>query len=276
MFIFINGKILPSHEAFISIDDLGFHRGYAVTDFFLCIDGVPLYVEQHLNRFYKSMAAFHLHIPQSKLELQEIINDLAQRCQQKSMSIKVIATGGNSKDSYTPSDTPTLVIIPKFFTPVDTTQPLKLMICDYERDIYAIKSTNYAFGIQQLPLLKQKGFNDLVYQKEGIISESSRSNIFIVKNNVLKTSNVGALEGITRANILDEARKLNIKTVESPITVAELLEADEVFLSSTTRLIHPVTQIDEKQFAIGVLSLKLQAALVQRAETYIKNARVLA
>ena len=269
MFTFVNGKITPNKEAVISVDDLAFHRGYGVTDFFLALDGVPLYIEQHLNRLFKSMSDFYLEIPYSRQQLTEIILDLIRRSDSDSLSIKVIVTGGNSPDHYNLGPVANLVIITRPFKYVNNSVGLKLMMCNYERELYQTKTVNYGFSIQQIPLLKRKGFDDLLYYKDGFISESGRSNVFIVKDGALYTSSIGSLKGITRENTIQEARALGIKTIIKPISVNEVIFADEVFLSSTTRTVHPVVQIDENQYPIGKISLQLQDALAQRAQKYI-------
>jgi len=271
MFTFVNGKITPNSEAVISVDDLAFHRGYGVTDFFLAIDSVPLYLEQHLNRLFKSMSDFYLEIPYSKQQLTNIILDLVKRSDSNSLSIKVIVTGGNSPDHYNLGSVPNVIVITKAFKFVNNSVGLKLMMVNYERELYQTKTVNYGFSIQQIPEMKRKGFDDLLYFKDGFISESSRSNVFIVKNGALYTSSIGALKGITRENTIQEARALGIKTIVKPISVNEVIFADEVFLSSTTRTVHPVVQIDENQYPIGEISLQLQTALAKRAADYIKN-----
>ncbi len=269
MFSFVNGKITPNSEAVISVDDLAFHRGYGVTDFFLALDGVPLYLEQHLDRLFKSMSDFYLELPYSRQQLTEIILDLVKRSNLDSLSVKVIVTGGNSADHYNQAAIPNCVIITKPFKFVNNSVGIKLMTCNYERELFQTKTVNYGFGIQQIPTLKRKGFDDLLYFKEGFISESARSNIFIVKDGVLLTSNQGILKGITRENTIQEARALGIKTIIKPISIKEVIFADEVFLSSTTRTVHPVTQIDENHFPIGEIAMKLQKALALRAQSYI-------
>ncbi len=268
---FINGKFLPSSEAVISVDDLAFQRGYGVTDFFLALDDVPLYIDQHLERLFKSMSDFHLQISYSKKQLEEIILDVVHRANNPSLSIKIIVTGGNSPDHYNLAQQSNCIIIPRAFKYVDTSVGLKLMFAHYERDLYQTKTVNYAYGIQLLPQLKQKGFDDAIYFKDGFISESTRSNIFTVKDGVLYTSSIGALKGITRNNTIEEARALGIKVVIKPISVNEVNVADEVFLSSTTRLIHPVIQIDENIYPMGKITLQLQSALKKRATKFITD-----
>jgi branched-subunit amino acid aminotransferase/4-amino-4-deoxychorismate lyase len=100
-----------------------------------------------------------------------------------------------------------------------------------------------------------------LYHKNGYVTESSRSNIFIIKSGVLITPDLGMLEGITRKRIISicqEVMPLEIR----PVTLQEVYEADELFLSASTKRISPITKIDHITYSSGPFTKKLYDVLL--------------
>jgi D-alanine transaminase/branched-chain amino acid aminotransferase len=95
------------------------------------------------------------------------------------------------------------------------------------------------------PLLKEKGYDDVLYHQQGTITECPRSNFFLVtKGDVLVTPATNVLAGITRKKILDLTNK-GLIVEERPIHLNEIKEAKAAFITSTTKQILPVAQIDD-------------------------------
>ena len=109
----------------------------------------------------------------------------------------------------------------------------------------------------------------MLYHQNGYVSESSRSNFFIVKDGVVSTPDLHILKGITRSQILQLAGDVQIR----PITLTETLAADETFITSTTKKLLPVTQIDEHVIVNGKpgpVSLELLRKF-REAEAHLAN-----
>jgi branched-chain amino acid aminotransferase len=88
----------------------------------------------------------------------------------------------------------------------------------------------------------------VIYHHNGFISESSRSNIFVIKNGKIATPDQNILHGITRKRVLELDPTIEIR----PISFEELLDADELFMTATTKKILPVTMIDDKKIGLGI------------------------
>jgi branched-subunit amino acid aminotransferase/4-amino-4-deoxychorismate lyase len=140
------------------------------------------------------------------------------------------------------------------------------MTVEHQRELAEIKSINYAKPISVLAQLRASDADDVLYVSGEQITESSRSNIFIIKNGVLITPDTGVLRGITRKRILQFAPKLMPVEVRA-VTISEVLEADEVFMTGSTKRIAPITQIDNKMFESGQLTRQLYDMLLEDEKT---------
>lgn len=248
-YAFINGEIVPAQNANINISDIGLLRGYGVFDFFRVIDGKPIFLNDYLDRFERSVAGLHLIVPYTREYITEKIHEIISLNPHPLLGIKLLCTGGYAADGYTPAASNVCMLANPFhFHPYE--KGIKLMKVDYQRDLHQIKSLNYLKPISLIPQMKAIEADDVLYHKSGFISESSRSNIFIVKNDVLITPSEGILEGVTRKRIIAFAPEIMSVEVRQ-ISIVELRSADEVFLTASTKRISPVTAIDEFVYSSG-------------------------
>ena len=260
-YAFLNGNVVATSEANININDIGLLRGYGVFDFFRVIEGKPIFLEEYLDRFERSVSGLHLVLPYSRNYLREKIYEIIALNQHPLLGIKLLCTGGYSDDGYTPTQANTGMIAKPFqFHPYEN--GLKLMLVDYIRELHHVKTINYLKPISLLPQLHAISADDVLYYKDGFISESSRSNIFVVKNGVLITPSEGILEGITRKKILAFAHEILPMEVR-PVSVSELKDADEVFLTASTKRISPVTCIGDRTYLSGPFTKQLFHRLLE-------------
>lgn len=258
--VFLNGDILPSEEAKIHVGDIAILRGYGAFDFFRVIGGRPVFMEDYLNRFERSVKALHLTHPFSRIDLRNAIFELIARNNAPLLGIRLVCTGGVSPDAYTPTTANTIILAKPFtFHPYE--QGLALATFDFQRELFQAKSTNYLFPVAMLPRLNELKADDVLYYRDGLISESSRSNVFLVKKGTLITPDTGMLEGITRKRILSFANEI-LPTEVRPVYLDEVYEADEVFLSASTKRISPVTRVDNSHFGSGPYTQALYQRLV--------------
>ncbi len=239
---YINGQYKAESEAHIGVNDLALLRGYGVFDFFRAIDGHVLFLDDHLARFYASAQAFRLAIPHSLETLKEIINDIIVQNTAPLLGIKLVLTGGYSPDGYTPA-VPNFMVIAKPFSFMQKPEGMHLMSLDYLRELPEVKSLNYLVPIYHLPSMEAMGADDYLYHKNGEVTELSRSNVFIIKNERLITPRRNILHGVTRKHVLQLAADIGM-VEERDITLEEVLQADEIFTSGSTKRILPITKID--------------------------------
>lgn len=245
---FFNTGFVKEEEAVLHFTDLSVQRGYGIFDFLKVVNEHPVFLKEHLNRFYFSAKEMRLEIDFSTGQLQEIIFDLLKRNESGNTGVKIILTGGYSPDGYHISKPNLIIALQSFAAPSKEQfdKGISLITYAYQRQLPHIKTIDYLMPLWLQPLLQQHHAGDVLYHQNGIISECPRSNIFIVtKENKLLTPCCNILKGIVR-NKLIEAAKKEFDVEEKNITINEVKEAKEVFITSTTKTILPVNQLDEK------------------------------
>lgn len=267
MYTYLQNKIVPAEKAFLHVRDLSIQRGYGVFDFFKIKDGHPFFLNDYLERFYNSAKIMHLTVPHSHEELESIIYQLIQKNNIEESGIKIILTGGYSEDGYQPAE-PNLILTQHPLTLPAKEQiekGVKIIAHDYVRDLPAAKTINYSMGIWLINQVKIQQAYDVLYYQNNIVSEFPRCNFFIVKkDNTVVTPVDRVLHGITRKNILKLAAH-HYKAEEGIITLDDIREAKEAFLTSTTKRIVPIVQINNTLIndgKPGAVSLSLLEDLI--------------
>ena len=251
MICFFNHRFVPYDQANLHVSDVGLQRGFGIFDYFLAVEGVIPFFDDYLNRFYSSAQLLNLDVPLSRDEMKEKIFTLLHQNGLPKSAIKLLLTGGYSDDLYTPS-VPNFFIInlPLIHKPDDYSEGIKLMLLDYIRFRSEVKTTFYLPTLSLLPEMKRKGATEVLYHSNGLVSETTRANIFIVKNQTLITPSSGILKGITRMHILKVAAGL-MAVAERPVMLQEVLEADEVFITGTSKHLAPVVGIEDQVIGNG-------------------------
>jgi len=246
MAVFLNNSFLDDEQALLHVSDLVIQRGYAAFDFCRTVNGVPLFMHDHLERFYASAAAMHLAVAHTKEELTAIVHELVQISSLREAGIRLMLTGGYSTDSYHLAE-PNLLITcnpVKTVSAAEMTRGVSIITYEHQRELPHIKSTNYLMAVWLLPLLQQQAADDVLYYNKESVTEFPRSNVFVITNDgTLVTPAHNILKGITRKKILLLANEI-MQVDERNITVHELASAKEIFLTSTTKKILPVVKLN--------------------------------
>lgn len=249
-FCFADGNFVQTQDASIHPTDLGLIRGYGIFDFFRTVNYQPLFLEDYLDRFINSASKTYLPLPYSREQLRAIIKELIEKNDLKQGGIRMVLSGGVSENHFSPAKGKLFIFAEDLIFPAQEKyeKGIKLLSLEHVRPIASIKTTNYALAVWHSHIWKEQGAEDVLYHQNKYVSESSRSNFFIVKNGEIITPSENILLGITRKNII------NLATVPvhiRPMTLIEALEADEAFITSTTKILLPVTQIDEQKIGNG-------------------------
>ncbi len=272
----INGKITPAGQAALRLNDLSILRGYGIFDYFLVKSGIPVFLEDYLERFTRSASLLYLDIPPQIRSMASAIYEFIHVNWLSDASIRLVLTGGYADDGYTPQ-APNLLIMEHphpDINPLYYTDGIALMSYDFQRELPEVKSINYLTGIRLLGELRRMGAQELLYHDRGVLRESARSNVFVLTaDNVLVTPADKVLLGVTRKKILELAAPV-VKTEERDITFDELLTAKEVYLTSTTKGIMPVVKVDDKPVGNGrpgELAHVLQQKFLAFTHTYLEQ-----
>lgn len=274
---FYNGEFLPREAIKFSIDDVGILRGYGIFDFMRVIEGVPVFIEDHLDRFENSARIIGMELPLSRERIKSVIYELIMVNGLPLGYIKLIMTGGDTPDDFAPGK-PNLAILndvleniaQKYFDEGAT-----LMTYDYTRDFPTSKTTGYVMAVKLLPQWKKDGHFDVLYHTGGVVTELSRSNIFFFKGDKLITNENNILKGINRMKVLEVADKM-FETDVRDFTLDELRAADEVFMTSSKRRVMPVIKLDDQPIGnghVGENCKKLLKAYDEFVSAYVQANR---
>lgn len=273
MFYTVNGEMLPAAEASVHVSDLGLLRGYAVFDYFRVLNFTPLFIEDYLARFERSARCLNLELPYGAADLKAYIDALVRANALPDAGVQLLLTGGCAPDGFTPTE-PNLLILERPLTPLEPARyetGAKLIACDYRRDIPEAKTTNYAVAIQLLPRQRQAGAIDVLYHRDGVVTETARSNAFVVRDGALLTPKENILPGVTRKQILDLAGE-HYETLETEVGFQDVLSAEEVFITSTLKGVLPIVSVEGHAIGSGTpgaVAQHLGKLFEARVEAYV-------
>lgn len=251
-YVSVNGGLVLAEDAGIGVGDLAMHRGYGIFDYFKLVNGRPIFMEEHLDRFFNSAREMYLDVEPSREQLRKAVEELIYRNDMPASGIKLLLTGGYSEDGYKMGK-PNLLIIQYPLAFQEENVPgmgLKLATHNHQRQLPYIKTIDYLAAVRLHPFMKENGIDDILYHNNGTITECPRANFFIVTNNEILTPANNILRGITRSKAL----KFQIdgyRVVERDFTLDDIANAREAFVTSTTQYASPVAEIDGRMIGDG-------------------------
>lgn len=276
----MRGEIIPTSDAALPVTDWGLTHSDITYDVVHAWDGRFFRLDDYLTRFESSLAKCHLTIEQSRDDIRQILHQIVARSQLQRSYVAFVASRGQPvvAGSRDPRD-----CINHFYAwcvpfvwvfPEEVVQRgARLQVPDHIQRIAsnAVDPTakNYHWGdfTQGLIQAKQASFdNTLLLDGNGHVTEGPGFNVFIIKDGKVATPKSGVLEGITRKISLELCAHHGFDVATKDITLAELLDADEVFATTTGGGLIPVTCVNEHTFsnnAPGEITLALQATYWQ-------------
>ena len=261
----IDGEVVDSGEARVSVFDRGFLYGDSVFEVYRTYHGVPFAEREHLERLARSAERLMISVPVSLDVLSAEVRATLDAAGEGDWYVRVLITRGSGPLTYdlSTATTPLRVII---------VAPVSVPPAEYYRKGVAVrlleasrptdderasgaKASNYLANLLALHEAKQKGAQEaLMLGRSGQILEGASSNIFIVKNGKVRTPEPqpGILVGITRATVLQAAADAGIEVEEAEVRPEQLYGADEAFITSSIREVMPVVSADGRTIGAGV------------------------
>jgi len=262
--IYINGKYFEKDEARISVFDHGFLYGDGVFEGIRSYDRLVFKLKEHIDRLYESSQGIMLTIPFSKKDMIKAVVETLKLNQLDNAYIRLVVTRGIGDLGLDPRrcKSASIIIITdaiKLYPEKMYREGLSIITVPTPRNIPEalnpqIKSLNYLNNI----LAKIEAINcgceeALMFTAHGYVAECTGDNIFIIKDNNLITppAYLGILKGITRACVMDIAKKQGMAVKEEIITRHNIFTADECFLTGTAAEIIPVVRLDKRTIGDG-------------------------
>jgi branched-chain amino acid aminotransferase len=264
VFASVNGNVVPAEQARVSVLDNGFTFGDAVYETLRTYAGRPFHLDRHLERLRASAARLGFSPAFGDEVFAQRLDDLLDRAGNEESYIRVILTRGEGDISYRFDRVkgPTLVMVVKPFEPPperDYVEGIPVVIASVRRNHPraldpAIKSNNLLNNILAVREGQARGAVETILLNDaGEVAEGASSNVFVVKGGQATTPPLaaGILPGITRRLVLDLCREVGVPAREETLRVPDLLAADEIFITSTTKEAAPVRTIDGRPVGSG-------------------------
>ncbi|MEM7434982.1 MAG: aminotransferase class IV [Myxococcota bacterium] len=284
----IDGEIVDSAEARVPVLDRGFLYGDSVFEVYRTYDGVPFAERAHLERLARSASRLMIPMPISLSDLSGEVRATLAAAGEGDWYVRVVVTRGTGPLTYDPTTavSPMRVIIVVPVKPYPESQYAEgaaviLLRASRPTDdarAAGAKASNYLANLLAVHEAKERGAHEaIVLGPDGRLLEGASSNLFIVKDGVVRTPTPqpGILVGITRATVLDVCASLGVPVEETEIYPDDLHQADEAFITSSIREVMPVVRADDQAIGDGrpgPVTKRLRQGYLQAVAAHVQAA----
>ena len=274
---YVNGLYCNIQEAKININDRGYHFGDAVYEVILYNNGIFYDYEEHIKRLFNSLKLINIKFHLSDHQLKIIIKNLFRlnRVNVGSIYIQVsrgVADRNHSYFGLNSKPVLTMIVSKKKNNISDDIKGVKaITMVDNRWSRPDIKTTQLLPNVLAKTYANKKNaYEGIFIDYEGYVTEGSSSNIWIInKNNEILTREIDGkiLSGITRKTISQFAKNNNFRMLEKKFTKDEMLNSQEVFLTSASSFVTPIIEIDNIKISNGVIG----KTSIELRNLYFKN-----
>lgn len=264
MKIWLDGKLVDETEAKISVFDHGLLYGDGVFEGIRFYNGRVFRLEEHITRLFESARAILLEIPWTHEEVCRFTCETVAANGLSDGYIRLVVTRGTGELGLNPFLCPkasmfiiasTIKLYPEEFY----TNGLAVITCATRRPapgalMPQVKSLNYLNNVMaKVEAIQANALEAIMLNEQGYVAECTGDNLFVIKNGTLHTPLIsdGALNGITRAVILELAAQLGVPVAERSLTRYDIFVADECFLTGTAAEVIPVVSLDRRKIGTG-------------------------
>jgi len=264
MHIYVNGQYCDEKNAKVSVFDHGFLYGDGIFEGIRAYNGRVFKLREHIDRLFCSAKAILLNIPMAPEEMMRAVIETCRRNNIRDGYIRLVVTRGAGTLGLNPNrcKDPSVIIIAdtiQLYPPELYENGMEIVTVATTRNLHgalnpAIKSLNYLNNILAKIEANNAGCEEaIMLNAQGFVAECTGDNIFIVKSGQMFTPplSAGALYGITRAVVMDLARKGGVPVSEPNLTRYDLFNADECFLTGTGAELIPIVKIDGRLIGTG-------------------------
>lgn len=269
---YLNGQFIPIQEAKVSVLDRGFLFGDGVYEVIPAYGGKLFRLHEHLNRLENSLKKIRMDPPLAHTEWEHILNRLVKDKQDQSVYLQITRGVVDSRDHRIPTN-----IKPTVFAQCTLLTPFEIPVNGFRAITLPDTRWNHcdikAITLLANSLLRQEAIDrncsEAILIRDHNVTEGAASNVFAVTNNILTTppQTEHLLPGITRDLVLELALENNIQAKEIDISLSTLRQADEIWITSSTREILPIVELDGKAVGTGKIGA-LWYKMVEIFQTY--------
>jgi len=267
--IFFNDKIIDIDKASLSVTDSGFLYGAGLFETMRSYNGTVFCLEDHLNRLFSSADALTINIGHDKKFITDAIYNLMQANNLSEARLRLTVSSGPMSLSQEKAQ-PTLLITATQVQPYPKEYYEKgvlVVLCPYRQNpndpTCGHKTTSYFPRMLALQAAHQKRAAEaLWFTVDNRLAEGCVSNVFIVKDSIIYTPPLytPVLGGIARKTVCRLALKNSIELIEKDLTINDVLDADEIFLTNVIMQVMPVVQVEKHtvgEGTVGEITMKI-------------------
>ena len=252
--VYLNGSLVPSSQARVSVFDQGFLYGYGLFETMRAYRGKIFLLERHIKRLLGSAEIIGLGSSLAEVDLGQACLDTLKANGLEEARLRLTVSRGEV-DSFPGTGVsvmPTVLVTTKSYTPLSAeiyNKGFKAGVSSLRRCrslISRIKSANYLVSILARMQAEASGLDEaLLLNEQGFIAEGSVSNVFFVKSSGLITPSLesGILPGITREVAMELAEALGISVTEGDVSLADLEQFNEAFLTNSVIEVMPLVSV---------------------------------
>ncbi|KAF3978290.1 MAG: D-amino acid aminotransferase [Methylococcales symbiont of Iophon sp. n. MRB-2018] len=255
--VYLNGEYLALSEAKISVLDRGFLFGDGVYEVIPSYSGHLFKLQEHLHRLENSLSLIRLDFAYTTAQWLEILLPLLDDGRDQYIYLQITRGVSTKRDHAFPVGvTPTVFAMCSDIKPLSNIEKgvKALTIEDSRWEMCNVKATTLLANVLLRQQAVEQGCAEAILHRQGYVTEGAASNLFAVINDVLMTpkKTTEILPGITRQVILELAEKNEIQYSEKMISLVALQSASEIWITSSTREIIPVVELDSIKVGKGV------------------------
>lgn len=262
----INGVMVDREEALVSAFDHGMTVGDGVFETAKVVNGVPFALTRHLRRLRFSAEGLGLPVPELDLVRHAVEDTLHENDTSRPLRLRITFTGGPGPLSSERDElAPTLIVAlaPLKAWPESSAVATVPWTRNERSPTAGLKTTSYADNVVALAYAHDHGAAEAIFANSvGNLCEGTGSNVFLVLDGELVTPplSAGCLAGVTRELVLEWCGG-----AERDVAMSALAEAEEVFITSSTRDVHGVHAVDGRDLAVGAVTREAAATFAERS-----------
>lgn len=247
---YYNGKFDEVDKMMIPMNDRVCYFGDGVYDATLARNYKIFAIDEHIDRFFNSAGLLKINIPHTKAELKDLLYEMLNKVDSGNMFVYWQVTRGTGMRNHAFPDTPAnMWIMLKPAELKDMDKKMKLVTAEDTRFFHCnIKTLNLIPSVMAAQNAESRGYQETIFHRGNRVTECAHSNVHIIQDGMLKTAPADnlILPGIARAHLIAMAKKLGIPVNETPYTVDELMNAEEVIVTSSSQLCMLAESVDDK------------------------------
>ena len=258
--VYVNGEFLPEEEATVSVFDRGFLFADGVYEVTSVLGGKLIDFAGHARRLTRSLGELEMDNPLNEEEWLAVHRELVTRngLEDGLVYLQVTRGAADRDFAYPEGAAPTVVLFTQAKPGLAESPAAKrgfkvISLPDIRWGRRDIKTVQLLYPSMAKMAAKKAGADDAWMVEDGLVTEGSSNNAYIVKGGTIVTRHLGTeiLHGITRAAVLRFAREAQMKVEERPFTIEEAQGADEAFITSASTFVMPVVEIDGTALGAG-------------------------